>query len=382
MIEVIREIIDSLKKRVPEAFLKEGEELPEIPIKEKLERVAEPVPFNRFYLTEEFPPHIDPSDLIPAISDVPEELQEDKEVRKEVEKYGTDALGWYQPFHFFESSWGIFIRWRGIKFLAYLLNKNGQKESYVELMKHAFKLIHSHEYFHFLTEWATSFLELVYSKSLYKDYFNLSLELEDLCDEESLANAYAFHQLETRIRNNISKFFEMQPEIYRNYRLYIEEKDFILGKRKLGMFINNPNIVELLVHVIDININREPPWENLFNAEPKAICLWEVPIYILFEREEPPVMVHFLSRRIYNVRIAAYSKDHKPRHIHVWIPADSKIERRVCWPNYTISLDGPPLSRSQIKRLRKALSFNRIKEKIDQEIGHIPICPPCTEEVT
>jgi hypothetical protein len=376
---MISDVIEGLKKKVEDAFEISPEVLPPNPIEEKLENVSEKVPFNRFYESEGFPTSLSPSDLVPVIPDVASALEHDKEVENEVREYGTDALAWYKPFHFFRK-WGIYIRWRGVSYLAYFLRKSGYNKPTETLIKCAFKTLHSHEYFHFLTEWAASFMEFTSLKPRYNHYLKFKSEREEANVEEPLANAYALKQVNAMAQRRISGFFEIQPPIYRAFKSYVSEEEFALGKRKLGAYIDIPSITHAVLKLIVHALREEPPWEVLFNAEPKDTCIWEVPLYIVVERlpsGTPSQVIQFISRPIHNVRIAAYPGDHPPRHIHVWIPADSKKYRKLCWPNYVKPLEGPPLSNKQIKRLERALHFNRMKQRIDYALNDIPAGKPC-----
>lgn len=128
-----------------------------------------------------------------------------------IEGEGTDALAWYEPFHFNgDNHWGIYIRLTGIEYIVQrvLLRQSRLGEPkidscrvtpHIDLLRQiAFAFLFYHERFHFDTEAASSILEIanggnsppyyarycsnVYAKPAYPD--------EPL--EEALANARAF----------------------------------------------------------------------------------------------------------------------------------------------------------------------------------------------
>ncbi len=67
---------------------------------------------------------------------------------------GVDALGWYVPFHYLGSQWGIYLNSIGIVYLAEVLKKIPLDLS--SRCTIAASLIHAHEYFHFAHEYMCS----------------------------------------------------------------------------------------------------------------------------------------------------------------------------------------------------------------------------------
>ena len=217
-------------------------------------------------------------------------LEPDSEMDEESKEYGTEALAWYKPFHFYDTKWGIYVRWRGVLYTSYSLYKAGYADSNAEiltasLIKNAFKILHSHAYFHFLVEWAASFMESLFERPLYSPYLTSITRKEGRpqCNmEEPLANAYALRQVDSRVRDALSELYRVQPPPYREFSSYVNDEDFVLGKRRLGVHLHRLSRKDLSLEVRD-SLDEEPQWEGVFNAEPRQISVWEVPIYWVAE---------------------------------------------------------------------------------------------------
>jgi hypothetical protein len=277
-----------LRRKIPSAFEIRPEDLPTNPIESK--HYHETIPFKRD-ISAEMKLMLYPADTFQINQYNLPRLEPDPEMEDESKEYGSEALVWYKPFHFYDAKWGIYIRWRGVVHTASSLYMAGYRDSDVEiltasLIKNAFRVLHSHAYFHFLVEWAASFMESLYGKPFYSSYVASSRRGEGIskCNlEEPLANAYALRQVDSKMRGALSEFFRAQPSPYREFSSYVDEEDFVLGKRRLGACIHGLSRKDLPLGMCDTRPSDEPQWEGVFNAEPRRICVWEVPTYWMAE---------------------------------------------------------------------------------------------------
>jgi len=262
--------------------------LPSNPIESK--HYHEIIPFKRD-LSTEMKLSLYPADTFQITQYNRPQLEPDSELGEELKEYGTEALAWYKPFHFYDTKWGIYIRWRGVLYLAYSLYKAGYPGSDAEiltasLIKNAFRILHSHAYFHFLVEWAASFMESLFERPFYSSYMASISPREGRLEsniEEPLANAYALRQVDPGVRDALSELYRTQPPPYREFGSYIGEEGFVLGKRRLGVHLHALSRKDLSLEVHDANLDEAPQWEGIFNAEPRQICVWEVPAYWVAE---------------------------------------------------------------------------------------------------
>jgi len=212
-------------------------------------------------------------------------LEPDPDMDEEAKEYGSEAFSWYKPFHFYDSKRGVYIRWRGVLYVAYSLYRAGYVDVDAELLtaslvKNAFRILHSHAYFHFLVEWAASFMEFLFRRPFYNPYVAFIQHGERRTEhniEEALANAYALRQVDSGARKGLAELYRAQPSPYKDFDRYASEENFVLGKRKLGTLIHTPSLSD------PSNLVGEIPWECIFNAEPRQICVWEVPMYWVAE---------------------------------------------------------------------------------------------------
>jgi hypothetical protein len=271
---VITSIIEALRCRVPSAFEVKQEHLLPNPMERHLH--FEIVPFKK----ETYSKHesLYPADLIPVqIRDVPP-LTYDAKVDEEIKNHGIDALVWYKPFHFKDQKWGIYIRWRGVLHIAHVTSRMCYTDVElvaVRLIKNAFKALHAHAYFHFLTEWAALIMEFLFGRPFYGPYVESFSRGKRLDIEEHLSNAYAVRQVDPELKEAFTKFYrETSGNVFEKY---LDDEAFALGKRKLGSNIQASSKEK------DIDSCLEVPWEGIFNAEPRQTCIWETPIYWIVE---------------------------------------------------------------------------------------------------
>jgi hypothetical protein len=354
---IIEKSIKTLAKDVPTAFDKQIDILP--PVWRKLTHVESiPIDVNKKPVFDaDHLPELPQARLPEFRGEFPLGLMEeiDSELWSEIQQLGTDALAFYKPFHFYDD-WGIYIRLRGVFYLANLL-RVASKKSLDAIFKISTKILHSHESFHFLTEWASTFLELKFLKPFYKNYAKLSLiQIRKL--EEALANAHSYRKLAFSERNKIVQFFSLQPTGYRDFRNYVNNDAFLFGRRELGSLIEGFSTSQ---------IEEMPQFELLFNAD-SLLVTNEVPVYLVVETHRSS-QFKFTTPIYLGGRIAAYPGDHPPLHIHVRIPADSPIVRKYKYPSLE-PLDGyPPLTSKERKVVEEIIQ--KYKDKIERALSQV-----------
>jgi len=132
----------------------------------------------------------------------------------------ADALAYYQPFHFYATSWGIYVRASGVQALAERLSPGRNPD--IAALNFTYQLLLAHEQFHFLAEYASSRLEVISDQSSYEGYFN---DGDAACHEEALANAYAITDLRRRNPKGLIAAAESwmltQPQGYRDFQKWL-----------------------------------------------------------------------------------------------------------------------------------------------------------------
>ena len=131
-------------------------------------------------------------------------------------EFGTDLLAWYTPFHVDPKNWGIYVREKGLHYLAQRIFEP-EGVSYPTAIYLAMKLLYEHERFHFLTEMAATSMELASKLPLYIPYAashqcgnRILSPLEEALAEANAFWPYRVHQcrlyplkdaVETHMRN-------------------------------------------------------------------------------------------------------------------------------------------------------------------------------------
>jgi len=182
-----------------------------------------------------------------------------------------DTCAWYQPIHYFEHDWGIFIKEECIKNLMFLIVRKINRSSYILLTyDQKIKLLESlfrastfvyfiHEHYHHKIECLGFRLHVANRTSSYIPYhqnvYFPSLGTDGLL-EESLANAYMFLRLNTApyfslLGNEVVQatkeylkwhFDYSSPPGYRMAKNYLNKKLFNIGENILKAQVNEGKI--------------------------------------------------------------------------------------------------------------------------------------------
>ena len=196
--------------------------------------------------------------------------------------FEMSSAAWYQPYHYLPRMvWGIHIRYDSWLRIAAKLYRTCHPliAKDVDAVKAAFLYLFYHALFHYITENASSVLEIISGNpNLYTNYqFNIYSKLfnSSSCLEESLANSYLFEKAEQchidkqYLREELSN----QAKGYKQFINYLGS-NFLNGSRRLISQIQkgspNPSADEPLEQIMDISNpmdydhgHRVPIWLRL-----------------------------------------------------------------------------------------------------------------------
>src|SRR5881628_3271791 len=82
----------------------------------------------------------------------------------------AETLAFYLPFHFYRTTWGIYIRAAGVWALARRFALPGKLPD-LSVVVCAYNLLLEHERLHFCAEYAASRIEVVTAQACYAEYF-------------------------------------------------------------------------------------------------------------------------------------------------------------------------------------------------------------------
>ena len=164
-----------------------------------------------------------------------------------VEAKGTDALGWYFPFHYRIAQHGIYISSVGVIKLAikcfWRKYSEDPIDDLVKRLQYSAHAILRHECFHFATECMAANWELATGRAC---YVIANQKLRSAAgyveDEEALANAYMLRgfrwvssvTLGARATPSLKAFCALQPTGYNRGPDFVATDSFELGCRRLA----------------------------------------------------------------------------------------------------------------------------------------------------
>lgn len=321
-------------------------------------------------------PPIGPDDEL-AIDDESAEPGVDisKEVAALPKILNPDEYAFYLPFHFYHSRWGVYVKASGILAITGLLLNTGRITSrHSALLNAVYRVLLEHEAFHHFVELAISRLEtppvlLPGGSFLYREYFpDPSAGLH----EEALANAHALRALSKQLEKGamplatargieslIAKLMQMQPAGYRDFAEWITDSAFRGGK-------------DLLVHAARAlglsGVTRAP--KGLVAGRQYFLDrrLGSCPIYLVRDVALPALKVTRPFSKKFGMLVKVHTNDHLPPHFHLETPVGQEIGRYE-WPSLNPYLGAPPLSRAQLRDLRRYIESHQ--PKIFQKIRTI-----------
>src|SRR5215216_6237566 len=180
-------------------------------------------------------------------------------------EFEMSSAAWYQPYHYLpRTAWGIHIRYDSWLRIAAKLYHNCHSliSKGVDSVKAAFLYLFNHALFHYITENASSMLEIASDNpNLYTNYqFNIYSKLFNSsdCIEETLANSYLFEKAEQCHidKQYLKEELSNQTKGYKQFVNYLGS-NFLNGSRRLISQIQNgvpnPASEEPLEQIMDIS---------------------------------------------------------------------------------------------------------------------------------
>jgi len=152
----------------------------------------------------------------------------------------------------------------------------------------------------------------------------------------------------------------MQPAPYNRYSHFLPDTSFAEGKRKLGHIVHLHEMSKLMLDMLSGKASDEPFWEFQFNVDPERAYVGHVPIYMVIE-SRMPVALKFVTPVYCGVQVAVYPGDHKPLHVHVWIPPHSRRDGRYLYPSLEPYMGARPLSNKNREKVHRAIQRYRGK---------------------
>lgn len=210
---------------------------------------------------------------------------------------------------------------------------------------------------------------MIYKKPMFNDYLKFieASKSNSVQIEEPLANAYVLRRIQKQYHPRVKAFFKMQPPPYSYFNEFDEDLSFLVGKRRLGAIIRLHSLKKIIADALfHFPATDEPFWQFLFNAEPERVFLQNIPIHFVIEPDHPTSTIKFVKVFL-GVKVAVNVCDHKPPHLHIWIPPFNKRDGRYLYPSLNPYMGARPLSKRQKKKVRKFIE--KYKNEIERKLG-------------
>jgi hypothetical protein len=252
-----------------------------------------------------------------------------------------DTLAYYLPFHFYCTTWGIYVRAEGVWALArrLVLPKKLPDARFLDC---AYYLLLNHERLHFFAEYAAARIEVVTAQSCYERYFK---DKYAALHEEALANAHALRGLlrgvSPKIVQAASAWMTTQGPGYCEFGNWLPPR-FTEGERRAAARMTP---AAALTNRLS---SAEHPAEFLFRNTSSR----PVPVYIVLDPSVPWVRVVKPFPKDFGLQVLVYTNDHKPPHIHIECPPGTR-RTRYRWPELTPLRGDQALRVNEEKRLRQ-----------------------------
>ena len=218
---------------------------------------------------------------------------------------GVEALAWYAPMSISTSGWGIFIRRGAAAHLAE--HRFSEVESRYDAWMLAMKVLVSHEYFHYLSQYHCDRLAVDMPKeNKYLSYFEDWMKNPKDGVEEAIANAFALSKLTKSEKKPVERWFDDLPHPYSGYIAWNSSEDLKHGKAHLAAQ------QEYFGTYLDDEVN--PSTGGRYDIKPTV----PVPIFIVDDShpDSPgPKMVSFAEINIHSRVEKLFSKNKIDRDI-------------------------------------------------------------------
>jgi hypothetical protein len=292
----------------------------------------------------------------------------------QVASNGADALAYYAPFHFYgRFYWGIYIRDYGLAYLASKFKVSvGQSSALTPsdswILQAAWEFLLQHEYFHFLTEVASSQVELVSKhQTLYREYF---FDPASGVLEEALANAQAYAEVLDfsaassprfgRFTRFLETWMKTQGPGYSDYGRWVDWRAAWRGKR---------NLTERMLDLLERSRSGSP--NSLVSVDAvrpfNGARYSRVPVVRVADCGARWFSMARPFRKAWGIEVLLNTEDHTPHHIHVIF--DDKDVVKLTWDELNPLKGESPLSGKRKKRLDQYLE--KYRSDIDKKAKRV-----------
>lgn len=314
------------------------------------------------------------ADDTPVIEDTPGKTTAGIEPRVGVSV--EEFFAYYLPFHFYRTSWGIYIRAYGIDRLARLLTVPAPLTP--AGVSFAFNLLLEHERLHFLAEIAASKLEVAFCQPSYEPYFR---NTEAAFHEEAVANAHTLSSAKRGFANPLvktaSSWMSKQDPGYSDYHQWLGPL-LPIGQRKASaVMVDAKPGIKVMGRVVGPQgfhlLTPRPqnwPGEFLFDERRRM----RPPIYLVVDVPVPWLRVVKPFPKQFGLQVLVHTNDHKPPHIHIKSLKGGR-ETRYEWDMLRGDVVGPlpgdrRLSRSDEKSLHAYVKA--FVDEIEAKVKTVP----------
>jgi hypothetical protein len=199
-----------------------------------------------------------------------------------------DKCAWYKSYHYQpDDHWGIHIKedcW--IEYAKKIYRYNNLSQSKTDALKSAFLFLYCHELFHYITDNATTVLELTTRRGMYINYFNSVYTADFAGDglnagvgsiEEAMANSFLYRRWKyCKINKELLKTI-LESMTFGGYNQFVNYlgRNFRKGKRMLinQIYHCQPRPIPNNLHLL--------PIESVFEMlDPKKRAGNRVPIWL------------------------------------------------------------------------------------------------------
>ena len=274
-------------------------------------------------------PQIDATgEEVPLLSDdveIPDPTSQDAQ---SIGRFGTEALAYYAPFHFYgPSHWGIYIRDWGVAHLACAYKGTRHlTPSDAWILRGAYRFLLEHEMFHFRTELAATRLEfLSAAHGLYNGHFH---DRHAGWLEEAMANASAYRKLAEDANSSgsamllgfvafLKDWMLTQPAGYRDYERW-SRSNYYYAKGMRG----------LTARMLVLGPSGHP---MLQHADPYTLDLYKRSDFSMLPVRRVrdsglSAMAYFKPfPRANGLQAFVYTRDHPPPHVHIEFVATGRV---------------------------------------------------------
>ena len=244
-----------------------------------------------------------------------------RQIEDSLRDEGLEVLAWYQPFHHPAIPWGIYIREKGLLYLADFLERRLGPRS--DSVQESLLFLHSHEVCHGVIETVITHQELSTLRSAYMNRHRAvrmpwprGLSSEQI--EEALSNATAFRKRwPYGVRQAWKEFASsQQPRGYSDWEI-------------AGGYVDFQNVSELFYGLSGNRCGlRQPPWMPLHKWARGQES--DIPVFLV--KDAPSGHGTAFAIRAGHTVLAVRLAEHPPPHFEIENTNGRTSKRRYSYP--------------------------------------------------